>query len=117
MTPVCGPCQAKHTRCAYSSDPSVSRFTALKLEYEQLESSYGNLSTVYERLKHGSALEVSELLEQIRSENEIPGLLEDMSILHQSVDDPQLEDYNTGPADEHEKSQAGPYASLETESL
>jgi hypothetical protein len=117
MTPVCGPCQAKHTQCAYSSDPSVSRFTALKLEYGQLKSSYGNLSTVYERLKHGSALEVFELLEQIRSENEIPGLLEDRSILHRSVDDPQLEDDNTETADEHERSQAGPYASLEKESL
>jgi hypothetical protein len=71
MTPVCGPCQAKHT---YSSDHTFSRFTTLKSEYEQLKSSYGNL---YERLKHRSASEVSELLEQIRSENEIPGLLED----------------------------------------
>jgi hypothetical protein len=97
----------------------VSRFTALKLEYEQLKSSYGNLSTVYERLKHGSASEVSELLEQIRSENEIPGLLEDKSVLRRSVDDPQLEDYNTGPVDEHERSQPGPYANLgkETPSL
>lgn len=51
MTPVCGPCQVKHT---YSSDHTFSRFTALKSKYEQLKSSYGNL---YERLKHGSASE------------------------------------------------------------
>jgi hypothetical protein len=95
----------------------VSRFTALKLEYEQLKSSYGNLSTVYERLKHGSASEVSKLLEQIRSENGIPGLLEDKSVLRRSVDDPQLEDYNTGPVDEHERSQSGPYVSLGKETL
>jgi hypothetical protein len=95
----------------------VSRFTALKLEYEQLKSSYGNLSTVYERLKHGSASEVSKLLEQIRSENGIPGLLEDKSVLRRSVDDPQLEDHKTGPVDEHERLQPGPYASLGKETL
>jgi hypothetical protein len=74
MTHVCGPCQAKHTQCAYSSDPSVSKFTALKSEYEQLKSSYGNLSTVYARLKHGSALEMSELLEQNRSDQRMRDL-------------------------------------------
>lgn len=71
MTPVCDPCQVKHT---YPSDHTFSRFTALKSKYEQLKSSYGNL---YERLKYGSASEVSELLEQTRPENEILGLLED----------------------------------------
>jgi hypothetical protein len=49
---------------------------------------------------------------QVSSENEIPSLLEDRSILHWSVDDPQLEDHNTRPVGERGKSQTGPYHSL-----
>jgi hypothetical protein len=62
-------------------------------------------------------LEMSELLEQIREENERLGLLEDRSIVHWSVDDLQLGDYKTGSVDEHEKSQPVLYASLGEETL
>jgi hypothetical protein len=103
-------------QCAYSSDLNVSRFTAPKSEYEQLKSSYGNMSTLYERLKHGSATAVSELQEQIRLENEIPGLLEDRSIFHWSVNYSQLEEYNIGPVDKREKPLMNPAASTAAQS-
>ena len=106
ITPACGPCKAKRTECAYASDPNVSRFAALKSEFEQLKTSLGDLSPIYERLKHGSVEESSRLLERIRTEDGIPGLSEDKGT-PRSVDDPQPGDHNTLLVDEHEEPQAG----------
>ena len=85
----------------------MPRFAALKLDYEQLKSSYGNLLTVYEQLKNGSASEVSELLMRMRSEDALPGLPENDRTLRQSMDGPQPAEYDTGPVDNHDLSLAG----------
>jgi hypothetical protein len=95
----------------------MSRFAALKLDYEQLKLSYGNLSTVYERLKNGSASEVSELLMRIRSEDKLPGLPENDGMLRQSMDGPQPAEYDTGPAENHDQTLAGFHAALGREIL
>jgi hypothetical protein len=110
MTPVCSPCQAKGRQCAYSSDPNVSRFAALKSEYDQAKTSLEDLSTIYERLKHGSASEASRLLERIRTEDGIPGLLEDRGSPRRSGDDLQLGDHTVDPVDEYEEFQTGSHA-------
>lgn len=110
MTPVCSPCQAKGRQCVYSSDPSVSRFAALKSEYDQTKTSLKDLSTIYERLKHGSASEASRLLERIRTEDGIPGLLDDRGSPRRSGNDHQLGDYNIEPVDESEEFQTGFHA-------
>jgi hypothetical protein len=85
----------------------MPRFAALKLDYEQLKSSYGNLLTIYEQLKNGSASEVSELLMRMRSEDALPGLPENDRTLRQSMDGPQPAEYDTGTADNHGLSLAG----------
>lgn len=110
-TPVCGPCQAKLTTCVYSSDPSVPRSAALKSEHEQLKSSYGNLSTVFGRLKYGSTVEASELLNRIRSEDEISGLSGDEITLRRSGN----QDRDARTRNKHEESRAVPPARLRQE--
>jgi hypothetical protein len=85
----------------------MPRFAALKLDYEQLKSSYGNLLTIYEQLKNGSASEVSELLMRMRSEDALPGLPENDRTLRQSMDGPQPAEYDTGTADNYGLSLAG----------
>jgi hypothetical protein len=75
-----------------------------------MKTSLDNLSTIYERLKHGSASEASRLLERIRTEDGIPGLLDDRGSPRQSGNDHQLEDHNVEPVDESEEFQAGSHA-------
>jgi hypothetical protein len=105
-TPECRLCQLKHTRCVYSSEPNMSRFAALKSEYEQLKSRYSNLSAVYEQLKNESASEISELLERIGSERKSPGLLEKRRTLRRSFNGPQPSEGRTGTVDSHDQSLA-----------
>jgi hypothetical protein len=100
LTPICSPCHSKSTQCTYSSDPNVSRFAALKSEYEQVKTSLDDLSTIYERLKQGSASEASRLLQRIRTEDGIPGFLEDNGSPRRSGGGLQLRDYNTWPDEE-----------------
>ncbi|KAL1582278.1 hypothetical protein WHR41_09168 [Cladosporium halotolerans] len=45
-TPVCGPCQTKRTPCAYPSDPNISRFAALKSDYERVKTRLEDLTTL-----------------------------------------------------------------------
>lgn len=88
----------------------MSRFAALKSEYDQAKTSLEDLSTIYERLKHGSASEASRLLERIRTGDGIPGLLEDRGSPRRSGDDLQLGDHTVDPVDEYEEFQTGPHA-------
>jgi hypothetical protein len=104
LTPICSPCHSKGTQCTYSSDPNVSRFAALKSEYEQVKTSLDDLSTIYERLKQGSASEASRLLQRIRTGDGTPRFLKDNGSHRRSGDGLQLRDYNTRP---DEKPQAG----------
>lgn len=76
----------------------MSRFAALKLEHEQLKLSYGDLSTVFEQLKNGSASDASELLMRIRSEDGMPGLPERDMMLRRSMDGAQPAVYDVGPS-------------------
>ncbi|KAM0698008.1 hypothetical protein Q7P36_002862 [Cladosporium allicinum] len=85
----------------------MSRFAALKSDHEKLKSTYGVLLAVYERLKNGSASEVSELLTRIRSEDGIPSLPEDDVVLRRSMDGRQPAEYDAGLADNHDQSLAG----------
>lgn len=112
ITSVCGLCQPKHTECAYSFDPNVSRFAALKSEYEHVKTSLDELSTIYERLKYGSIEGSAGLLERIRTEEGICGFSEDKGTPRRSVDDLQPGDHNTSLVDVRDESQAGYYAWL-----
>jgi hypothetical protein len=85
----------------------VIRFAALKLDYEQLKSSYGNLSKIYKQFENGNALGVSKLLMRIRSGDGILGLPEDDRTLRRFMDGPQPAEYDAGPADNHDQSLAG----------
>jgi hypothetical protein len=116
-TPECRLCQLKHTRCVYSSEPNMSRFAALKSEYEQLKSRYSNLSAVYEQLKNESASEISELLERIGSERKSPGLLEKSRTLRRSFNGPQPSEGRTDTVDSHDQSLADFNTALERTTL
>jgi hypothetical protein len=85
----------------------MPRFTALKLKYEQLESNYGALSTVYEKLQNGSASETSELLERIRSGSEIFALSKDDRTSSRSRDGHQRAEYDLAPLEDHDQFLAG----------
>jgi hypothetical protein len=90
----------------------VSRFAALKSEHEQVKTSLGDLSTIYERLKHGSVSEASRLLDRIRTEDGIPDLSEHKGSPGRSEDDLQLRDYNTGPVSQYREPQAGSHVEI-----
>jgi hypothetical protein len=72
VLPVCGPCDKKTISCSYTSDPTLSRSAALKVEQEQLQTKYDSLLHVYAQLKGGSMAEESALLEMIRKEEDVP---------------------------------------------
>lgn len=55
----------------YSSSPGISRLVALKSEHEQLKLSHDNLMRLYRRLKKGNTLEISAIIEEIKSSDEI----------------------------------------------
>jgi hypothetical protein len=65
-----------------------------------VKTSLGDLSTIYQRLKHGSASEALRLLDRIRTEDRIPGLSEDKGSPRRSGDGLQLRDYNPQPDEE-----------------
>lgn len=115
--PICGPCQIKRTQCTYSSDPNVPRFAALKTEYEQVKTRLDDLSTLYERLKHGSASESCRLLERIRTKGGTPDLSNDIYKPCQAVGDVQIRDYEIGPESKYEESRAGSYAPLQERTI
>ena len=88
-------------QCCYTSEPGVPRFAALKLEYDEMKSSYNNLSRLYERLKRGSTSEVSALIERIRLEDEVPDMPEDDGMVGRPVEDTQSPVYDPRLAGEN----------------
>jgi hypothetical protein len=72
--------------------------------------SYGNLVELYGRLKHGSTSEVSAIIEQIKSRDEILDMSEHKGRLAQSVDCPPLAADATGSVDGDGKINDGPAA-------
>ena len=68
----------------------MSRLDALKSEHRQLQLSYGNLVELYRQLKYGSRSEVSAIVEQIRSRDEILDMSEHKNRLPQPLGCTQL---------------------------
>jgi hypothetical protein len=93
----------------------MSRLVALKSEHKQLELSHANLVELYGRLKHGSTSEVSAIIEQIKSRDEILDMSEHKGRLVQSGDCPPLTADATGSVDDDGKSNDGPAALSERE--
>jgi hypothetical protein len=87
--------------CAYTSEPGVPRYAALKAEYVELEAAYSNLSKLHERLKCGNISEASALLERIRLEDGIPDMMKDNGAFGQSMDHTQSSVLATGSTNEH----------------
>jgi hypothetical protein len=78
----------------------MSRLVALKSEHKQLKLSHANLVELYGRLKHRSTSEVSAIIEQIKSRDEILDMSEHRGRLVQSGDFPlsqltQLDQWTT----------------------
>jgi hypothetical protein len=78
VTPTYAQCHNKLWRCEYASSPALPRTVALKLEQKQLRSSHNNLLRLFRQLHSGCALEVANLVENIRSGEETFGLTEGM---------------------------------------
>jgi hypothetical protein len=93
----------------------MSRLVALKSEHKQLKLSYANLVELYGRLKHGSTSEVSAIVEQIKSRDEILDMSEHKGRLVQSGECPPLTADATGSVDEDGKSNDGHAALSERE--
>lgn len=89
--PTCGPCHRRHVECTYASDPTKSRFSALRAERDQLLSHHNSHMKLYDRLKHGSPSEVSRLVERIRSTD---GII-DMASLDCAYKRPSEASYDT----------------------
>jgi hypothetical protein len=88
----------------------MSRLVALKSEYKQLKLSHANSVELYGQLKHRSTSEVSAIIEQIKSRDEILDISEHRGRFVQSDDFPQLTADATGSVDDDGKSNNGPAA-------
>lgn len=69
--PTCAPCSRRHVQCTYASDPSRTRFGALKNECDELLANHNNLMELYGRLKYADRSELSRLVEEIRSTDRV----------------------------------------------
>lgn len=83
-------------QCTYTSQPGVPRFAALKVEHDEMKASYDNLLRLHQRLRCGSAFEVSALIERIRLEDEVPDMPEDNCMIERPMEDPQPPVYVNG---------------------
>lgn len=81
----------------------MSRLVSLKSEHKQLKSDYNNLMQLYECLKHGSASEVSAIIERIKSSDGILDMSEQRSRLSPSLHDPRLAGDAAGFVDQNTK--------------
>jgi hypothetical protein len=85
----------------------MSRLVALKSEHTQLKSSYDNLMRLYRRLKQGSALEVSSIIEEIKSSDEILDMSAHKARISPSLNCAQLATDRLGLKHQNEFSQPG----------
>lgn len=81
----CAACKRRNAECLYETEPSETRQQALKRKVAELQNHSSSYRVIYNLLRDQPKNNADRILERIRSRSDVESILEDPTLLRQSI--------------------------------